>query len=146
MGLLSWPFGGESQQSIPIVSLKGPGTYSLEVVGESHYQSALDSICGGRTEDGHDMIVEARLIHEDDNPYDDKAIRVEINGETVGYLNRANARQYRKKLNKAGYPGMDAICSAKIVGGWDRGGDDKGHFGVRLDVPTEEAQIHPTNF
>lgn len=54
---------------------------------------------------------------------------------TVGYLSRKNAREYRKRLKKAGYQGITATCFAIIVGGWDRGGGDRGHFGVKLDLP-----------
>lgn len=84
------------------------------------------------------MIVEAVLVHENDNPYDNKAIRIDIQGMTVGYLSRKDARQYRKKLKEAGHPGITAKCFALIVGGWDRGPENRGHFGVRLDLPTEE--------
>ncbi len=118
------------------VSLPGPGTFAIEAVGESHYQDALERICGGRTEDGASEIVEALLILEDENPYDDKAVRVDIEGRTVGYLSRDSARQYRRRLTEGGLGGATAKCMAKIVGGWDRGENDKGHFGVRLDLPT----------
>jgi hypothetical protein len=137
MGFFSLLFGG-SKKPEPIANLTGPGTYSLDIVGESKYQSALEEICGGRTEEGHKKIVQATLIHEDDNPYDNKAIRVDIGGMSVGYLSRENARQYRKRLNEAGHPGITTTCSAMIVGGWDCGGDDKGHFGVKLDIPTND--------
>src|SRR6476620_3466584 len=63
--------------------LPGPKTFSIGVVGESHYQSALESICGGRTDQGHEKILEAVLLHEDNNPYDSKAIRVDIQKNTV---------------------------------------------------------------
>jgi len=122
--------------------LPGPKTFSIGVVGESHYQSAVESICGGRTDQGHEKIVEAVLLHEDNNPYDSKAIRVDIQGNTVGYLSRENARQYRKRLEKAGHKGMTATCFAMVVGGWDRGSGDKGHFGVRLDLPKNAASSH----
>jgi hypothetical protein len=134
-------FGEEGQRTSStqlIANLPGPGTYSIEVVGESHYQEALEKICGIRTEEGANLTVEATLIHENDNPYDNKAIRIDIAGRTVGYLSRQNARQYRAKLREAGHPGITATCSAKIVGGWDRGQEDRGYFGVRLDLPAEE--------
>jgi len=137
MGLLSWLFGG-SKPSNPLANLPGPGTYSIDIVGESHYQRALESICGGRTEDSQRKEVVATLVHENDNPHDNKAIRIDISGKTVGYLSRDNARDYRKKLKEAGHPGITATCSAIIVGGWDRGSGDKGHFGVKLDLPTNE--------
>lgn len=137
MGLLSRLFGG-SRQNKAVANLPGPGTYAIDVVGESNYQVALEAICGGRTDDGHDITVMATLVHEDDNPHDNKAIRVDIDGETVGYLSRKDARQYRKKIAEAGCPGIVATCSAMIVGGWDHGGGDIGHFGVKLDLPTSD--------
>jgi len=137
MGLLSRLFG-RSRKSTPLIAdIPGPGTFSMEVVGESHYQRELENICGGRTVDGVNKIVQATLIHEDDNPYDNQAIRVDIEGMTVGHLNRKIARQYRRQLKEAGYPGITANCSAKIVGGWDTGNGDRGYFGVFLDLPTE---------
>jgi hypothetical protein len=115
--------------------LRGPGTFSIEIVGKSHYQYALNEICGGKTYDGHDKIITAELIHEDDNPFDDKAIRIDINGMTVGHFSRKIAREYRSRIAEAGYPGVTAFCNAKIVGGWKRGKKDEGHYGVRLDLP-----------
>ncbi|MCX7428896.1 MAG: hypothetical protein NTW96_25125 [Planctomycetia bacterium] len=135
MGLLAWLFGGRSEDNF-MVHLPGPGTFSIDVVGESKYQPALEFICGGRTGGSQKKTVEAVLVYEDDNPYDDQAIRVDIQGNTVGYLSRDNARQYRKELKQAGYSAMTATCSARIVGGWDHGGEDRGLFGVTLDLPT----------
>ncbi len=141
MGLFSWLFGKQEVTPAAIANLPGPGTYSLDVVGESNYQAALESICGGRSTRSQEKIMEATLIHEDDNPYDNQAISVRIQGKTVGYLSRKEARKYRKQLKQAGYPGITAKCSAMIVGGWDKGGGDRGHFGVRLDLPTKENSI-----
>jgi hypothetical protein len=122
-----------------IVEIHGPGEYGIDVVGESSYQKALSFICGGKTQQGHDKIVEAILYHEDDIPYDNQAIRVDINEKTVGYLSRKLAREFRKKMNEAGHPGKIASCSALIVGGWIRD-DSEGHFGVRLDLPKEKRK------
>ncbi len=133
MKLLSKLFGGTRERP-PVVKLAGLGTYLVDIVGESHYQHELESICGGRTENGADKIVQAVLIPEDDNPHDKKAVRIEIHGITVGYLSRQNAREYRQRLKEAGHAGIVATCSAKIVGGWDRGEGDRGHFGVKLDL------------
>ena len=140
MGFFSRLFGG-SNKAEPIANLPGPGTYSLDIVGEYKYQSALEKICRGRTEGGHGKIIQATLIHEDDNPYDNKAIRVDVDGMTVGYLSRENAGEYRKRLKEAGHPGITATCSAIIVGGWGRGSGDKGHFGVKLDLPMVEERL-----
>jgi hypothetical protein len=115
--------------------LDGPGTFSIDIVGESHYQNALNSICGGKIPDGHNLIVHAELIHEDNNPYDRQAIRIDIHGMTVGYFSKKLAREYRQRITEAGYPGVTAVCDAMIVGGWKRGENDEGHYGVKLDLP-----------
>lgn len=141
MGFLSWLFGA-SKESKPTVMQSDTKRYSVDIVGESHYQGALSAICGGPTEEGYKKIVEATLILEDSNPHDDKAVRVEIEGMTVGHLNRENARAYRRRLETVGQGGFKANCSAMIVGGWDRGGKDKGNFGLKLDIPVlEQRQV-----
>ena len=73
---------------------------------------------------------------------DPKAVRIEIEGETVGYLSRENARDYRDALRRAGHPRLArATCKANIRGGWDRGPDDRGHFGVWLDIPIQKQPL-----
>ncbi len=62
-------------------------------------------------------------------------LRVDIRGHTVGYLSRAGARHYRKALAKLGVRPVTASCQARIRGGWDRGEDDQGFYGVYLDIP-----------
>jgi hypothetical protein len=118
--------------------LPGPGTYEIEVVGESHHQRELERICGGRSEEGARVKTTAVLVLDDNNPYDSQAVRVEIHGYVVGHLSRENARQYRKRLEEAGHAKITASCKALIVGGWDRGNGDRGDFGVRLDLPAVE--------
>lgn len=133
MGLLArlgQKFGGR----VPEVYLEGPGLFGTAIVGESHYQAVLEYICGGRTDDGADEVVIARLVLEDENPYDTQAVRVEIEGHTVGYLSRSDARLYRERLTVAGQPRIIGQCTARIRGGWDRGPEDRGLFGVYLDI------------
>lgn len=132
MGFFDWLRGNRRKQ---LVRLDGPGDFEIDIVGESHYQRALNRIAGGKTEDGHELECEAILIHEDSNPHDDQAIAVTIDGDVVGYLERRLARQFRKLMKQAGAPGHPAVCMAVIVGGWDRGDGDTGHYGVRLDLP-----------
>jgi len=117
------------------VFVAGLGDYDLEVVGESHYQNALSAICRGRMKHGHMKEVVARLIHEDSNPHNSEAIRVDVEDATVGYLSRADAFRYRTRLVEHGHPGIPVACRAVIVSGWKRGLFDKGHYGVYLDLP-----------
>jgi hypothetical protein len=132
MGEFSNLFG---ENQIP-VHLKGPDEYELNVVGETRYQKALAKICGGHRKDkGHFFKVSATLICEGDNFQDTQAVRVDIYGNTVGYLSRNDACHYRQQLTKHGHPGILISCDAAIIGGWDKGTFDKGTFGVRLDLP-----------
>jgi hypothetical protein len=129
---------GRNRRNEAAANLPGTGAYNLKVVGTSNYQSALEKICGGKTDEAQELEVRAILIHEEDNPHDKKAIRVDIDGRTVGYLSRNDAREYRKQLSDLGQPGITAACSAMIVGGWDDGDEDVGSYGVRLDLPTKD--------
>ena len=115
--------------------LPGSGTYEFDIVGESHYQQALEAICGGRTEESASHKTEALLYLEDPNPHDNMAVRVDIGGETVGYLSRSDARSYRKQLKQLGHEYLVCKCDAMVVGGWRRSRTDQGSFGVKLDLP-----------
>ena len=138
----------QNHQKLPVskpksadIVLPSTGDCTFEIVGESYYQDNLESIYGGRTTEGEERVVKATLVHEDSNPYDDKAIRVEIDGKTVGHLSREDARAYRDKLVKDNLKGATATCSANIVGGWDRGRRDKGYYAVRLDLSIYNEDI-----
>jgi hypothetical protein len=111
------------------VYLEGDGRFRLPVVGESFCEDAFLAICGRRRPEGYDLVVDAVLIPEQDNRHDTKAVRVEVKGKRVGYLSRSMARRYRMRFGR-----RTVYCRAKIIGGWDRGGGDSGHFGVRLDL------------
>jgi hypothetical protein len=111
------------------ITIPGDGSYPLGAVGESFYQRELEALCGPRFPDGYRLAVPAVLHCENDNRYDPKAVRVEIGGRRVGYLARDHARIYRRRFGQ-----RSVHCGGLVVGGWDRGGGDAGHFGVRLDL------------
>jgi len=137
MRFLSRLSGQSSQKGEQNVPLNGSGAFSVRVVGESYYQKNLSKICGGSIKEGTEHITTAKLVHADDNPYDNKAIRVEISGMPVGHLDRSEARYFRGRMLASGHAGLTATCKAKITGGWDRGTGDIGYFGVTLDLPTD---------
>lgn len=120
-----------------LIGLTGTGKFSLHVVGESYYQDNLKQICGEYSVDGTNNILNATLIHADDNQYDSEAIRVEISGKTVGHMSKTDARPYRTYMRSKDWSGLTAICKAKITGGWDRGQGDIGNYGVSLDLPSD---------
>lgn len=115
------------------------GGYSVQVVGESHYQEALERACGGRSEQGASCEVTAFLVPEPTNQWDPNAVGVYLDegegGELVkvGHLSRDTAITYKpigERLWRDNYWGA---VNATIVGGWERG-TDRGHFGITLDL------------
>jgi len=124
---------------VPVAPFRvdGEGDYDFDVVGEGYYQEALEQICGGRCEDGHELETEAVLVCEDSNPHDDQAVAVAIDGRKVAHLSREDARRFRETLASKGLVGRPVIVPALIVGGWRRersGRVDEGSFGVKLDL------------
>lgn len=136
--LAVWSIARKSSGSVAVRtegSIQGPGEFACEVVGESKYQHHLERIAGGRSEDSAQLKKRAILALENDNPHDANAVCVRIDGLRVGYLPRKFAKSYREQLTRRNAPIGHYYCDALIVGGWDRGGGDRGHFGVRLDLP-----------
>ncbi|PTL78675.1 HIRAN domain-containing protein [Vitiosangium sp. GDMCC 1.1324] len=109
-----------------------PRGSTVHVVGESHYQPALERLAGGRSDESVRVDVVATLKREPDNRYDTNAVVVLIEGRQVGYLSREDAPVFQPLLKEMEARGEVATCSAVIVGGWDRGARGKGSFGVRL--------------
>jgi len=106
-------------------ALKRSGACDLPIVKTSRYQSSLFRLAGGKCFDGVHVRTVAQLIFETHNS-DDKAVRVEIQGHTVGYLSALNAQLFRVKHRKGG------SCPALIMGGWQRD-REQGDFTVYLD-------------
>lgn len=118
-GMFAWPFVGD---------------FDFEVVGESSYQQTLARNAGEHGREPADTRCKAQLILEDDNPYDARAVRVDVGGEVVGYLSRADARSFRRRLGQKGLAGQNTLCDAMIVGGGTRKNGERLHYGVRLDI------------
>ena len=121
------------------IDLHGPGTFAVDVVGVSRRQSVLAAIVDRQSRRGRTVTLDAVLILEDSNPRDANAVRIEIEGELIGYLSRDNARRYRADLAAAGQPRATVRCKARIVGGFETESGERAHFGVRLDLPPMES-------
>jgi hypothetical protein len=134
MGFLSRLFGGGGIKISGAVMLNGGR--EVEVVGESHYQPALERAAGGRQREGVHVPVIATLMPEPRNKFDKNAIAIQLDGQTVGYLARTMARSYGPLVRRLLDEGHLGQCQAVIVGGWDRGLRDRGSFGIWLDLAT----------
>jgi hypothetical protein len=121
--------------------------YPLQVVGEASYRDEIESIFGyvDETEGVDDDYFLARLILEDDNKNDPgNAVRVEIEGRTVGYLSKPNAKLYREQLQKSGLENVIGECHASIKGGFIKRDEELADFGVRLDMDIQSLGYHIT--
>lgn len=114
--------------------------YAVEVVGESRRQRELAQIVGGKTRDGVDHACVALLVREPDNPVDEYAVAVYIDGMQVGYVARDDAEMINDLLVKLDRQHRLAWVRARIVGGW-RNERGTGSFGVELDELPDEDEV-----
>lgn len=105
------------------------------VAGESQYQEVLERVALGRNGKGTRIrLFTAMLVLEPDNPHDNNAVRVVCAGETIGYVPGDSAPRYCAVVQRLARSGQSATCRAELIGGWDRGNDDRGSIGVVLHV------------
>jgi hypothetical protein len=120
--------GGEK----PVIHITGPDQFAIDIVGESHYAQTLEQLAKGMKEV---RFINAVIVPETDNPYGADAVRIDIDGKTVGHLSKALAPIYRQRLEAAGHPGAIAWTRA-ILRGRPQGEEEEGHgIGVWLDLP-----------
>jgi len=107
--------------------------YTFDIVGEASYQSELLRLSvGKKNERGVKIDEQATLCPEPSNPHDPNAVAVYIRKKKVGYFRRADAPTVKEFLQEVGAD--SAVCDARIVGGWDDGKGNEGHFGVKLSL------------
>ena len=143
--ITTWPVGESFNSRFPAVLFLPKDRATVEVSGESDCQGTFELIAGGRTLDGPrnpDHV--AILLPEPASPYDPNAVRVVIlptgPGQPwgkVGYLSREDAVRYRPVIDRVASTGKVTACQVSLKGGWDRGPEDRGYFGVtlHLDMP-----------
>lgn len=114
----------------PIIGrIRASGDFAQEVVGESHYQPALESFVESTDDEHGPWQTDAVLRPEDNNPYDNQAVAVYIGPKKIGHLSKAAARSYRKLLSNSNHAIGNYEVGAKIFGG--RNGKS---YGVWLDL------------
>ena len=122
----------------PTLRLQGGGKFEFAILGVSRYRSALEKICDANAREP--KTVEALLVPEDANPRDKSAVRVEVQGRTVGYLPAEVAEAYRRRLLESGYPGARSLCKARIIARMHSSlGGPTADYSVRLDLPQKRS-------
>lgn len=109
--------------------------FPIQIVGESNYQSTLIDLCGPPKPDGYRTRLTAMLCREPGNPHDPNAIRVDIQGRTVGYIDRSQAAQWAPRMDALPSGASQATVPAIVMGGWYKSASDHGAFGVRIARP-----------
>lgn len=116
------------------------GNFDFEVVGESNYQDSLRKLGANATDTRLLPAFTAILFPENNNKFDKMAVRVDIDGITVGYLSREDAREYRKFLNRKGIAGKATSCDATLTGGFVKNDGTRASYGVYLDIDLNENE------
>jgi HIRAN domain len=107
-------------------------TVPIEISGESFYHDAIIDVIGEPTEDGYDVTVNGRLVRDPANKYDSNAIKCLINGRHVGHVNRDDAEEISHYMDTHNI--TDLLVSCEVTGGWSRGKNDSGFFGITAYV------------
>lgn len=134
---------GKASSSVPIRNRPAPsnahhwdgaGNMEFEIVGESYYQPALKTLAGEHGDKSPDKECKATIVPDDRNQHDDKAVRVDIDGLTVGHFGRDDARSFRRRLGQKKIKGQTTTCDAMIVGGYLMKNGQRASYGVKLDI------------
>ena len=131
------PTDPEPAQAVPtqaVYDWPSLGDFDFEVVGESYCQKAIERLAGEHGDQSPDLRVKAVLVPVSNNPHDDKAVRVEVDGYLVGHLSRENARSFRRRLGAKKLGAVPTGCDALIVGGFLMDSGSRASYGVCLDI------------
>lgn len=133
---------GEPQPPPPRARLRGSlddgevmleGTGEVDVVGESDHQDEILELTGGRRRYGGVDVEAVASLHPRF-----EGVEVRIHDQPVGYMAPADAARFTVVIEDSIAEEGRATCRARIRGGWDRGGDDVGLFGVILYLGEDE--------
>lgn len=106
-----------------------PHHFTHEVVGESHYQQALEKAVGRqKDQDGSYWRGTAEIRHDAKNKHDRWAIVVTIDNRAVGYLPSADSN----RVLAGELAGVPRPVPARIMGGFKLDNGGMAYYGVEL--------------
>jgi hypothetical protein len=120
------------------ILLESSGSYPVGLAGESNYFEAI-SMAANRQSGEHLAIAE--IVREPDNKFDTNAVRVEINGRTVGYIPREEAPSFHTLLSYAASINKRVFASCRV---WVSDEDDA-YGSVSLDIDDPNSALPPIN-
>lgn len=130
IGIAIYFYSVKSHSSRPQADIQ----YTYNIVGENAYQKNLLKIAGQKKAVSKFHECTAHVLSEPFNQYDPNAIKVEINGLTVGYLSKLEAEKLKGQIINKKVP-------AVINGGWYVDKDDEGSYGVKLAISSAKDLI-----
>jgi hypothetical protein len=108
------------------------GRYALDAVGESFYVDSLRSLPKPASCNAAIVLGTASLVHTPENPHDDRAIAVLIEGKQVGNLSREDALTYHARLDAIGLVERATICNVLVS--CSHLDTSEARYSVQLDV------------
>jgi collagen type III alpha len=127
---------------LTVFELWGGSGSSVEVVGEAHYRRELAALYkSARRRPGQDFNTEAVLVAEVGNVHDENAVRVDVEGHTVGYLAREDAVRFRPALARLVLERRAPVVKARV---WATNDDGTWRGRVTLNLGDPDA-ILPAN-
>lgn len=122
---------------------------NLEVAGEFAREANIVKVIGGRPAPNKDIEIEdvpIALVLEPDNAHDRNAVMVQVNGLTLGYLTREDAKLYQQPLTRLAASGCVATTVGRIwasTDNWD--GRKKFRSRVTVALPPVEMMLPLNN-
>ena len=113
------------------------GRFIVSVSAQS-FQSAIRQLAQENIDRDDDpvlktCILKAQLIPDNDNPFDSNAVRIDIDNRSVGYLNRDQALNFRRRLEELRLSNQVTSCNAIIVK-TETVNEKKNVYDVKLDI------------
>ncbi len=108
--------------------------FDFNIVGESNYQSAIKKLASTYDFEKEVKEFDAIITLEDTNQYDNKAVRVDIDGQLVGYFSRGDARSFRRRLTTKKLGSIATKTKAVITGGHTDKNGNALSYGIVLDI------------
>ena len=128
---------GEVVKPIPTPLFTWPtrGEFDFELVGAEYYQAELQHLVDNhRGEQLDGLPLTAMLIPEDGNPSDGTAVRVDVEGLTVGYLSLVDSKGYHRRMTELKQRVRPTACAALLIAyPTQKSGTDIQHR-VKLDL------------
>ena len=128
---------GEVVKPIPTPLFTWPSRrkFDFELVGAEYYQAEHQHIADnhrGKQLDG--LPLTAMLIPEDGNRLDDTAVRVDVDGLTVGYLSLVDSKGYHRRMAELKQKIRPTACDALLVASPSQANGTDTQYSVKLDV------------